>query len=60
VERLGGARFRVVIEPPVRLARSGDRQADIAAGVAWINRTLEGWIRNAPGLWFWVHRRWAD
>ncbi len=60
VERLGGARFRVVIEPPVHLPRSGDRQADIAAGVTWINQMLEGWIRASPGLWFWVHRRWAD
>ncbi len=60
VERLGGAHFRVVIEPPVKLTRSGDRQADIAAGVAWINQKLEGWIRSAPGLWFWVHQRWAD
>lgn len=60
VERLGGARFRVVIEPPVKLPRSGDRQADIAAGVAWINEKLEGWIRACPELWFWVHRRWSD
>ena len=23
-----------------------------------INKTLEGWIRQCPEQWFWVHNRW--
>jgi KDO2-lipid IV(A) lauroyltransferase len=60
VERLGGARFRLTIHPPLPLPKSGDRAADAAAVMAAVNRTLEGWIRERPEQWFWLHRRWPD
>lgn len=58
VERLGAARFRLVVEAPLTLPDSGDRQADILALTGAINATLERWIRNRPGEWLWLHRRW--
>jgi KDO2-lipid IV(A) lauroyltransferase len=60
VERLRGARFRLTIEPPLPLPCSGNRNADIAALMLTVNRTLERWIRERPEQWFWVHRRWPD
>jgi len=57
-ERLGGARFRVTLEPPLPFSDSGDRAADVAALVAAANRTLERWIRERPEQWLWLHRRW--
>lgn len=60
VERLKGARFRLTVFPPLPLPRSGDHHADVAALMAQVNQTLEGWIRDRPEEWFWVHRRWAD
>jgi KDO2-lipid IV(A) lauroyltransferase len=60
VERLGGARFRLTVFPPLPLPRSGDRRADVAALMAQVNQILEGWIRDRPGEWFWLHRRWPD
>jgi KDO2-lipid IV(A) lauroyltransferase len=60
VERLGGARFRLTVFPPLPLPKSGDPHADIAALMAEVNRTLEGWIRDRPEQWFWLHRRWPD
>jgi Kdo2-lipid IVA lauroyltransferase/acyltransferase len=60
VERLRGARFRLTICPPLAVPRSGDRAADVAALMAEVNRTLEGWIRERPEQWFWVHSRWPD
>jgi KDO2-lipid IV(A) lauroyltransferase len=60
VERVGGARFRLTIEPPLRLPDTGNRAADVAAVMAEVNRTLERWIRERPEQWFWVHRRWPD
>lgn len=58
VERLGGARFRLTIEPPLALPDSGNRSADVAALMTAVNATLERWIRERPEQWFWVHRRW--
>lgn len=58
VERLGPARFRVVVEPALDMPASGDRQADIAALTAAMNARLESWVRARPGEWLWLHRRW--
>jgi Kdo2-lipid IVA lauroyltransferase/acyltransferase len=60
VERLGGARFRLTIEPPLPPPNTGNRAADVAALTASVNTTLERWIRERPEQWFWVHRRWPD
>jgi KDO2-lipid IV(A) lauroyltransferase len=57
-ERLGPARFRLVVEPPLTLPDSGDRHADIAALTEAMNRHLERWIRARPAEWLWLHRRW--
>ncbi|UCH74690.1 MAG: lauroyl acyltransferase [Rhodospirillales bacterium] len=59
-ERTRGARFRITIYPPLALPDSGDRQADQTALLLEMNRMLEGWIRERPEQWFWVHRRWPD
>jgi len=58
VERLQGARFRLVVLPPLTLPDTGDRAADVAAAMALINQTVEEWIRDHPGQWLWLHRRW--
>jgi KDO2-lipid IV(A) lauroyltransferase len=60
VERLGGARFRLTVFPPLPLPKSGDRQADVAALTTAVNATLETWIRDRPEEWLWLHRRWPD
>lgn len=60
VERLGGARFRVVIDPPLDLPDSGDSHADNLAVMTAMNRRLEQWIRERPGQWLWLHKRWPD
>lgn len=60
VERLGGARYRVTIQPPLPLPDSGDRHADILALMTAVNATMEEWIRAKPGQWLWLHKRWPD
>lgn len=60
VERLAGARFRLTVQPPLPLPKSGDREADVAALMRLVNATLESWIRERPEQWLWVHRRWPD
>jgi KDO2-lipid IV(A) lauroyltransferase len=57
VERMKGARFRIVVES-VPMVDTGQRDADVAANTRRINALFEGWIRARPDLWFWPHRRW--
>jgi KDO2-lipid IV(A) lauroyltransferase len=59
-ERLGGARFRITVYPPIAIARSGDRAADERLLMARINALVEGWIAERPAQWLWLHRRWPD
>jgi KDO2-lipid IV(A) lauroyltransferase len=58
VQRLKGARFRVVVHDPIPLEQSGDRARDLAAGVAKVNAFVEARVRERPAEWFWVHKRW--
>jgi Kdo2-lipid IVA lauroyltransferase/acyltransferase len=58
VVRLGPARFRMVCDPPLAVARTGDKTADIHAITLAVNQTLERWIRADPSSWLWLHRRW--
>ncbi|HEY5288855.1 MAG TPA: lysophospholipid acyltransferase family protein [Caulobacteraceae bacterium] len=58
IDRLGGARFRCVVHPPIELIHSGPRKTDIETGVAAINAFIEARVRERPGEWWWLHRRW--
>ncbi|WGM38436.1 lysophospholipid acyltransferase family protein [Caulobacter sp. NIBR1757] len=58
VQRLKGARFRAVVHEPIEVPDTGDKTADIAAGVAAVTKFVEDQVRERPGEWFWVHRRW--
>ncbi len=57
-QRLEGARFRITVEPPLELPDTGDRDADVAALTAAMTARIEAWVRDDPGQWFWLHRRW--
>jgi KDO2-lipid IV(A) lauroyltransferase len=58
VRRLNGARFQVVVHDPIELEQTGDKSADIEAGVRKVNAFVEALVRERPEEWFWVHRRW--
>ena len=58
VQRLRKARFRVIVHEPIVLQDTGDRNADIEAGVRRINAFMEERVRDRPTEWFWVHKRW--
>jgi KDO2-lipid IV(A) lauroyltransferase len=60
VQRIEKARFRVVVHDPIRLTETGDRNADIEAGVAQVNAFIEARVRERPAEWFWVHKRWPN
>jgi KDO2-lipid IV(A) lauroyltransferase len=55
-----GLRHRIVVEPPIALADTGDRAADLRANTqAWVS-AQERFIRRHPHLWVWNHRRWKE
>ena len=60
VQRTKGARFRAVVHEPIVLVKTGDRAADLEAGVRQVNAFMETRIRERPEEWFWVHKRWAN
>lgn len=60
VERLGGARFRVTLGPALDIPRTDDAEADIAETMRRVTAVIEGWIRERPEQWLWLHRRWKD
>ncbi|MEE1569571.1 MAG: lysophospholipid acyltransferase family protein, partial [Alphaproteobacteria bacterium] len=60
VVRTGGAHFRLTLYPPLEMPASGDKQANVAALMRQVNELIEGWVRENPGQWMWVHQRWPD
>lgn len=60
VRRLGGRRFRITLTPPIEIPRTGDDEADTYAIMKQVNDRIESWVREAPGQWLWLHRRWPS
>lgn len=59
-ERLAGARFRITFSAPIDLPSSGDDAADTLTLMTAMNQIIEAWVRDRPGQWLWLHRRWID
>jgi KDO2-lipid IV(A) lauroyltransferase len=55
---LEDGRHRVIIEGPLRVPDTGDRERDILAFTQDLNDRLERWVRRYPDRWYWLHRRW--
>jgi KDO2-lipid IV(A) lauroyltransferase len=51
-ERTGPAQFRLTVHEPLDLDASVD---DV---IKEAHRLLEMWIKDRPGQWLWLHRRW--
>jgi len=56
--RQAGGRYRVVIEPEVRLVRTGDKDRDVEKNTEIFTAVIERYVREFPDHWFWLHQRW--
>lgn len=56
--RRAPGRFTVRIGKEIPVAVTRDRRRDVLATTAEATAVLEGFIREHPEQWFWVHRRW--
>lgn len=58
VIRLPQDRFRIELGPALDLPRDAEGRIDIGGAVQMVGTIIEGWVREQPGQWLWVHRRW--
>lgn len=56
--RLPDGRFRVELTPPIDMPRDEEGLIDVDAGTAKVMATVEGWVRENPEQWLWLHNRW--
>ena len=58
VVRLPNSRFTVEMIGPIDLPRDPKGHVDVELATAKIASVVEGWIREHPAQWLWMHRRW--
>jgi len=58
VIRLPGQRFRLELTPPLELPRDAAGEIDVQGAIAMMTAVVEGWVREHPEQWLWMHRRW--
>jgi Kdo2-lipid IVA lauroyltransferase/acyltransferase len=51
-------RYRMVYGPRVDWAGTGRRDEDVEALTQHMTTIIEGWVRENPEQWLWLHRRW--
>jgi KDO2-lipid IV(A) lauroyltransferase len=56
--RLPGHRFRAELSEEIAPVRDAAGQIDVQGTMQAITSVLEGWIREYPDQWLWLHRRW--
>ncbi|MEO9971786.1 MAG: lysophospholipid acyltransferase family protein [Hyphomonadaceae bacterium] len=56
--RTGPCRFRVTVHDPIFPRKSDTPDKDALATICEITAFIETRVRENPGQWFWMHRRW--
>jgi KDO2-lipid IV(A) lauroyltransferase len=51
-------RYRMIYGPPVEWKGEGRGPAAVAALTQHLTTIIEGWVREHPEQWLWLHRRW--
>lgn len=60
VIRRPGVRFKLELTPPLDLPRDGSGAIDVQGATQAMTRIVEEWVRENPGQWLWMHRRWRS
>jgi KDO2-lipid IV(A) lauroyltransferase len=58
VIRLPRQRFRLELTPALDLPRDASGEIDVHGAMAMMTAVVEGWVREHPEQWLWMHRRW--
>lgn len=51
-------KIHIRCEPPVCLSEQADASLAIAQDTQTLTTIVEGWVREDPSQWLWLHRRW--
>jgi KDO2-lipid IV(A) lauroyltransferase len=51
-------RFRADLSPPIEPRRDAQGKIDVQGTMQEITSVIEGWVREHPDQWLWLHRRW--
>lgn len=54
----GNGRYLMTYGPPVEWEGTGRRDEDLLALTQHLTDVIEGWVRETPEQWLWLHRRW--
>ena len=57
--RLPDGRFRLEITDELVLPRDEKGDIDIKGTTELVTKVVEGWVREHPEQWLWMHRRWG-
>ncbi len=60
VIRLPNRRFRVELTESIPPVRDDQGNLDVQETMQQITTVVEGWVREHPEQWLWLHRRWRD
>jgi len=58
VRKPDGNSFWGEVSEPVEPARDADGRVNIKGTMQAVTSVIEGWIRQYPEQWLWLHRRW--
>jgi Kdo2-lipid IVA lauroyltransferase/acyltransferase len=58
VVRIDRYRFRAELTEPVPPVRDANGRVDVVGTMQAITSVIEGWVREHPEQWLWLHRRW--
>jgi KDO2-lipid IV(A) lauroyltransferase len=56
--RLPGYRFRAELSKEIEPVRDSSGKIDIKGTMQAVTSVIEGWVREHPEQWLWLHRRW--
>jgi len=60
VVRYPGDRFQLRVTEALEAPRDENGKIDVERTMQAITDVVEGWVREHPDQWLWVHRRWRN
>jgi KDO2-lipid IV(A) lauroyltransferase len=58
IREADGNTFRSELTEPLILPRDADGRIDVRGSMQAVTAVIEGWVREHPEQWLWLHRRW--